>query len=749
MKSYLKRLAHCGILIWLTSAMPSLAVNEKKDGWPWNLKLGGHHDAELAQALGTGWFMNVGPTGIRAQITHDHPEYLTVRYVFKKSPAAGLIEINDVIVGANGTKMKVAHTFGRGSRGRATWDGPMTGMAKLIEDSQGKDGKLELIVWPGGKKENEKVVTVQIEPIGRFSPTWPYNCARSDKLMIDLCDFLADEYKRAGKFEKNVHTHGSCVLALMASGNKKYDGLLKDIMAGYYGKRYDSTNGVGFQAWGQVHDAIVMGEYYLLTKDSKLKPAMESLADCLNDSVWPETGGLSHRPFAAIQRRMAGGGPKGYGAMALPAGLGMVGLSLFKEAGLPYAEPSYQRIHEGFLCSVAPNGGIDYGFKIWDHAVIMLDDPKGAPKNSPRGIGFECLEGMTGIGKYTIAWPTTADPRYRPTDWIDKEAKTNRVFDMGGGKRMVVRNMSPEEPTKPYKHNGKMCDHIARSGAGALAHKIGNADNKSWGYLGDLMASGCAKSGKALLDGHASTHMHVLWGSLGAATADEKEFRVFLEDMKWWMIMAQTHDGGFVLMPGRDYASTDHVYGTRNFPTACAALILSVKEKKLRITGAGSATSSGSTSSSSSRPSRIPRKTEPVIPAGRPARNISEENIKALDEELITALAELSHQGQLKPLPMDLSKAAAKVQFFAVEQDAKLTFKALRGESKASFAFTDLTRADHTILARLVAEHRPTEPEAQALAGVYLELTGDTPTADKYYEKAGPEFKEKIDKLFE
>ena len=35
--------------------------------------------------------------------------------------------------------------------------------------------------------------------------------------------------------------------------------------------------------------------------------------------------------------------------------------------------------------------------------------------------------------------------------------------------------------------------------------------------------------------------------------------------------MGQTHDGGFVPMPGRDYASTDHVYATRVMPSAIAA----------------------------------------------------------------------------------------------------------------------------------------------------------------------------------
>lgn len=715
--------------------MSALGVNEKGD-WPWNLKLNGWHDREVAEELGTGWFLNVGPTGIRARITHEHPEFLTVKYVFKKSPAAGIVAIDDIIVGANGKRFTVAHTFGRGSRGRGGWEGPMLDMSKLIEDSQGKDGKLELMIWPGGSKEAEKTVTVQIEAVGRFSPTWPYNCPRSDKLMTSLCDFLIEDYKRAGKFESNVHTHASCMLALMASGDKKYDGFIRGIMSDYGSKRYDSTHDAGFPAWGQVHDGIVMGEYYLLTKDRSLLPAMESLADCLNDSVWPETGGLSHKPFAAIQRRMAGGGPKGYGAMALPAGLGMVALSLFKEAELPHAEHSYQRMHEAFLSSVRPNGSIDYGFNIWDHAVIELADPKGSPKNSPRGIGFECLEGMDGIGEYSIAWPTKADPRYKPTDWLDKERETNRVFDMGKGKRMVVRNMSPEEPTKPYKQDGSACDHFARSGTGALAHAIGNSGNQSWGYLSELMATGCAKSGKALLDGHASTHMHVLWGSLGAARAEEKDFREYLEAMKWWMIMAQAHDGSYVVMPGRDYASTDHVYGTRAFPTACAALILSVKEKRLRITGAPSA---GAASSGKS----------PSVPSSRPARQLAKEKKELLDRALLFSLGELGNSGELKPLAMDLSKAKTKIWFAGVGSDSKLTFRALVGDSKATFSFDELTAVDHTLLARLLAQYKPSDPEAQATAGIYLEISGDTATADLYYEKAGKEFTDTLEGLFD
>jgi hypothetical protein len=721
--------------MWAVSQMPSLAVNEKGD-WPWNLKLHGWHDREVAEELGAGWFLNVGPTGIRARITHENPKYFTVKYVFRKSPAHGLIKIDDIIVGANGKRLTVAHTFGRGSRGRGTWEGPLLDMSKLIEDSQGKDGKLDLIVWPGGDKSKEKVVPVQIAPVGRFSPTWPYNCPRSDQLMLDLCDFLADEYKRAGKFENMTHTHSSAVLALMASGQKKYERLLRQIMSEYGSKRYDPRNGGGFPSWGWGHDGIVMGEYYLLTQDRSLLPAIKSLTECFVLAQTPESGGYSHKPFPYIQKRIAEGGPKGYGAMALPGGIAMVAMSLFKEAGLDYAEPAYERLHQAFLRSVGSNGGIGYGFSGWDHAVIELTGPGGKKKSGSQGIGFECPGGMKDIGEYTINWPTKADPRYRPTDWLKKEAATNRVFDLGGAKRMVVRTMPEPEPKRPYKHDGGSVDHYARSGTGALAHAIGNSNNPSWKYLSDFMATACAKSPNSLLDGHASTHMHVLWGSLGAALASEKDFQEYMEGIKWWFIMAQAHDGSYVVMPGRDYASTDHVYGTRNFPTACAALILSVKEQRLQITGAAR------------------RKAHPVaartVDAGaRPAREMAPEKLRLLEQSLLIALGELNQSGKLAANPMEITQAHHKVLLAGVNTDGGLRFRSPEGDWEESFDLDELAPEDHALLSRLVASLQPDVPEAQARAGIYMEINGNTRLADEYYRKAGPEFQPMLKALFE
>ncbi len=43
--------------LWASSQTPLSAVNEKGD-WPWNLKLNGWQDREVAEELGTGWFLN-------------------------------------------------------------------------------------------------------------------------------------------------------------------------------------------------------------------------------------------------------------------------------------------------------------------------------------------------------------------------------------------------------------------------------------------------------------------------------------------------------------------------------------------------------------------------------------------------------------------------------------------------------------------------------------------------------------------
>ncbi|MCM8538701.1 MAG: DUF6288 domain-containing protein [Lentisphaeraceae bacterium] len=693
------------------------AVYEKQNGdeFPWGMELKGFHDEPVVKKLGKGFFMNVGPTGIRARITHKHPCYFTVKFVFEDSPAYGKIEAGDIVVGANGKVMKVPHQFGR--RNVIGWDGPMTEMAKLIEDSQGKDGKLELIVWPKGKKENEKKVILQIEAVGRFSDTFPYNCERSNKLMIKLCEFLADEYKREGGLKARPHTYSAVMLALMASGEKKYDSLIKKEMAKFYGKTYDSQNGGGFPVWGFGMHGIVMGEYYNLYKDKKILSTIKNLNTCMEESLDFRAGSYSHKPFSAIQTRIYDNGSfkgaKGYGAMAFPGGLIMTALSIFKHSGLEYSEKTHTRIHQAYLGSMGSNGDIGYGFEAWQHAIIEVDS---SAEKSPKGvIGFECPSGMKGAGKYKILWPTKADPRYIDTSWVEKEASTNRVFYKGANQRMVVRVKLPKEPSKAFSKAKSKVDHYGRSGAGALAHLIGGND-KSWVYTGNLLASGCAKSSKKILGGHASTLMHPMWGSLGAAMADEKQFREYMDGIRWWFIMAQTHNNGFVAMPGRDYASTDHVYATRKFPSGIAALILSLKEKKLLITGSASGKPATQSSSRAVVKKVINEEIKPLV--------INTKQKEKLNTILLLLLENLSMSKGLEPITVPISKTKAKVWLKKVTYNGSLTFQLLEDEQEATFKFKELTLTDYASLARLHSVLNHDSQQAHAIAAVYMHLIG-------------------------
>lgn len=590
-----------------------------------------------ARQPGVAKSVNMGPTGIRVLITKEQPNYFKVKEINADSPADGLLNADDLIVGANGKIMDVSQNF----HFFVSQAGPVQEMAKLIEDSQAKDGKLELIVWPGGDSAKQKTVMIKIDVLGRFSPTFPYDCPRSDLMLKKLRDHIVDLSENDQHFRKLPHAYTACILSLMGTKDPKYEKVVKGFFKSYYDKRYDAANGRSYggrmATWWNINDSVLLGEYYLLTGDEKLEPVMESLANCIKSSIFPIDGGMPHMPYAAFERRReAGIKRKGYISMSAPSTVAMLGMSLFKEAGLPHAGSSYERIHAAILSTVDKHGSIGYYAKKWNSEIILLTDQDGAPKPNPLGVGFECEEGMKAIGKFTIV-----NSKKRNTRWLVDEADTNRVYTLAGNRRLVVRQMTPEEPSKPMELADGVTHDIGRSGAAALAHSIGNEGNESWGYLSNMMAKGCAKSPSQLLAGHASAHTHVMWGSLGAALADPNEFRKYMDGIKWWLIMAQRHDGSY----DKHYGRTDGVHGAENLPTGSAAIIFAIKDKALRITGRPASGKAGSRKSSSAQPK------------ARQAREISAKKKELLNDYLYKKLCELGHQKELIELPVPMSKA--------------------------------------------------------------------------------------------
>ncbi|MHC4253206.1 MAG: DUF6288 domain-containing protein, partial [Planctomycetota bacterium] len=487
----------------LLASQGAHAIMERGD-YPWTTKLRSWYDREMkGQVDGfdeVPWLLNLGPTGIRARIYPDRPTQLVVKYVFKdtRSPARGRLMPGDVIVGANGMAFRTAHIFGRRGRARnAGWDGPMLELAHHMENSQGTDGKLKLVVWPGGDKSKQKVVEIQLRVVGRFSKTFPYNCPRSEKLLEELCDFLvmdhkSSNWKKPNSFYGGAHGHAQQLLALMASGIPKYEPLIRREISRYSGKRYSPAGG-GFQTWRWGFDSIVMGEAYLLYKDRSLVPSMRSVAAAMPLGSMFGNGIYTHR--SELNLRITGRKP--YAAIAAISGLQMIGMSLFKTIGVECSEDLYQNIHQHYLNSATSTSeSIAYCFASAGkfnppeigprHAIIRLKDPKEGL--SGKGPGHQCPTGMKKITEYEIVWPTRKDHRWKPTDWIGKERATNIVTELKDPTiRRVDRNhpafkKGAPEPTRPY-NTSKGGGHIAPVGMGALAHLIGNRDDKSWNYL--------------------------------------------------------------------------------------------------------------------------------------------------------------------------------------------------------------------------------------------------------------------------
>jgi hypothetical protein len=587
-------------LLFMFFSQTSFAIYEKKTRsgkvFPWGTSIRSFYDKVVKDAHPKGdWFLNLGPTGIRAKIIKDKPNLFSVQFVFQDdaSPSKGKIFTGDIIFGANGNVFKTFHKFGR----TGGWAGPLMELAHAIEDSQGKDGVLKLMVQPKGKKDKVEIISIQLRKLGRFSKSFPYDCERSNKMIHELCDFIIADYKsnnwkKANQFYGGTHGENHQLLALMASDNKAYQSIIKNEIQKLYDKEYSPAEG-GFKMWQWGYHAIVMGEYFGLTGDKKLIKPMESLAKAIAWGSFNENGIYTHRSHIAIRT----GGGKPYASIASISGLQMLGMSLFRQSGLYYDKKLHETIHQSFLRTAKPDSlAVSYALpsavigsngRDIRHAIIKLKDP--SKGKSGKGAGYLCTTGMEGIGEYSLVWPTKADHRYKPTDWIDSEAKENTLEELTGDIRRVDRFLGKpqkiKEPTKPYntKTGGRF---QAAVGLATLSHLIGN-NKDSWNYLGRHGANTTALTPDKSFDGHAASMIHLYWSILGSARSDQPEtLRKYFDYMKTFILLSECHDGGLYMQPwGRDPKNNDPAYGPRVLPTSAGIMLLSLSKKHLFITG--------------------------------------------------------------------------------------------------------------------------------------------------------------------
>lgn len=197
-----------------------------------------------------------GPVGIGIDLVRPGMT-MKIWNVEKDSPAdkTGKIHKDQIIESINGIVMKDTD--------------PRIILGNIITQAEATDGIIDLKIKEVGN------VRVQIPVMGAYSPTWPVNCPKSDKIVRNLADLIAKE---------TAPSWGS-VLFMLSTGENKDLEVVKNWMRG--------IETIGDMNWEKGYKGIGLCEYYLRTGDQAVLPVIKKMSEELKENMY--LGGWSGR----------------------------------------------------------------------------------------------------------------------------------------------------------------------------------------------------------------------------------------------------------------------------------------------------------------------------------------------------------------------------------------------------------------------------------------------------------------------
>jgi hypothetical protein len=279
-----------------------------------------------------------GPTGVLGTVSKNA---IKVSGIQKGSPADGKLKNGDEIIGLGSAK------FGKD---------PKRDVAAAIDlaEAESSGGKMTLMMKGG------KTVDLELAVLGTYSPTAPYNCPKTDKIIT-----MAAEHLLKTKSKNGSRLHPD-LLGLMATGEKKYiDAAAEEILSADWANpdpaKVDQilagevpSGSVGW-TWG--YDLITLSEYHLLTGDKSVLPAIKIYAVAL--AKGQDAAGLWGHRMASPQRN---GRLPGYAQMNQSSMSCFMGMLLAKKCGItdPELEKGIERTY-AYVESHVGRGSFPYG----------------------------------------------------------------------------------------------------------------------------------------------------------------------------------------------------------------------------------------------------------------------------------------------------------------------------------------------------------------------------------------------------
>jgi hypothetical protein len=496
----------------------AFALRDEKNQGRWEKPCNGGPDKVVP-----GFLVNMGPTGARGILTKRS---FVVKFIFPDTPASSVLKLDDEVYGANGKEFS-EHNFGTKLHGI---EGPIQDLGMAIEDSEGGDGVLNLMVKRGGENLTLKV---RLEKLGRYGDTLSQDCEKVRILRQRAYKYLMDH-------PGGVNSQGRCVgtLAFLSSNDPKVFAAGRELALSW-NKPYDDKE----WSWHLAFQGITLAEYHLLTKDKDVLPTLQKNNELLFNCQWKAPGiicykledftkkkiqvdqatlqkhmdlydgGFGHAPYTSVIVPRGGGG---YGPMQFPTVLAIDAWQLAKQCGLEMKHPGLDKAF-GFL----QRGTTERGHVAYGGEFTLNNGPIDPEK-----------------------WKTGRDNNYN--------------FSAKSGLACAAYMLSPERPESAARMKLHL-DHME-------------------------------KSYKDMTDGHADALMGFTWGFAGLLASNDAALKKKISQYYIpWLNMARcAGSDSYVILPGRDYA--DHAYysgNIRNYTTASVAFLHSFATPRLSIQGVG------------------------------------------------------------------------------------------------------------------------------------------------------------------
>lgn len=309
---------------------------------------------------------------------------IAITKVAKGSPADGIIQVGDVILGVGDTPF--------------AYD-PRTELGQALSHAESESGKgiLTLTRWRAGTTQQ---VTLKLPVLGAYSDTAPFDCPKSERIFAQGCKELAKRMEQPSYADRLDPIPRSLnALALLSSGQESYLPQIKQ-QALWAAEFKDEA----MATWHYGYVMIFLAEYKLATGDDTVLPGLKRLA--LEASHGQSAVGSWGHRFARPDGRLYG-----YGMMNSPGLPLTIGLVLARQAGVE--DPALDRAIELSLRLMRfyiDKGAVPYG----DHhpwiethedngkcsmaAVLfnLVDEPKGAEFFSRMSVASHGPERDTG-----------------------------------------------------------------------------------------------------------------------------------------------------------------------------------------------------------------------------------------------------------------------------------------------------------------------------------------------------------------